>query len=215
MTEATRIEERTTGAPRLPRLLVLTDRHQATAPLPQLVAAAMASGARAVMLREKDLPEHARGALARALAPIVHEAGGVLISAGTQLPGTDGVHEPSGARSPGRVSPGRITGRSCHDGDDVRAAEADGVSYLTVSPVFASASKPGYGPALGCEGLAALVTATAVPVYALGGVDRPEAVAACRAAGAYGVAVMGAIMRARRPAPLVAKLLAAAEGGPT
>ena len=33
-------------------------------------------------------------------------------------------------------------------------------------------------------------------------------------AGAHGVAVMGAIMRARRPGPLVAELLAAAEVDP-
>ena len=47
--------------------------------------------------------------------------------------------------------------------------------------------------------------------YALGGIDGPAAVTACRAAGAHGVAVMGAIMRAARPGPLVARLLAAAE----
>lgn len=216
MTHSACTDESPSGSSRPPRLLVVTDRHQTAGPLPDVVAAAVAGGTRAVVLRDKDLPEPARCALARELAPIVHEAGGVLLTAGTLLPGADGVHEPSAQAARRTSTPGgRLTGRSCHDIGDVRAAEADDVSYVTVSPVYASVSKPGYGPALGTDGLAALVTATTIPVYALGGVDRPEMVAACRASGAHGVAVMGAVMRARRPATVVAELLAAAEAAPT
>lgn len=199
-------------ARRLPRMLVLTDRRQATVPLVDVVSAAVDAGARAVVLREKDLPEAQRRSLVRQLAPVVHEAGGVLLTAGTRLPDADGVHQPSGGGSSAPASTsGFITGRSCHDSDELRAAEVDGVDYVTVSPVYATASKPGYGPALGVRGLRSLRAATTVPVYALGGVDGPEAVAGCRAAGANGVAVMGAIMRARRPGSIVAALLAAVE----
>lgn len=197
------------GAIRLPRLLVLTDRRQAATPLVDVVAAAVDAGARAVVLREKDLPDDERRALAVALARVVHRVDGVLLVAGTVLPGADGVHQPSDA---GPVAPGAgITGRSCHDAAEVRAAEADGIHYVTVSPVHATASKPGYGPALGTDGLASLAASTTLPVYALGGIDGPGAVTACRAAGAHGVAVMGAIMRASQPGPLVAELLSAAE----
>lgn len=199
----------TVGAARLPRLLVLTDRHQAARPLVDVVAAAVDAGARAVVLREKDLADDVRGALLAQLAPVVHEAGGLLLSAGRHLPGADGVHQPSDAGPPPIAA--TTTGRSCHDATQVRAAEADGVDYVTVSPVHATASKPGYGPALGVEGLARLAAAATLPVYALGGIDGPAAVVACRTAGAHGVAVMGAIMRAPRPGPLVADLLAAAE----
>lgn len=203
----------TAAESRFPRLLVLTDRSQTTMPLADVVAAAVDAGARGVVLREKDLPNDARRALVTLLAPIVQEAGGVLLSAGAYLAGADGVHQLSGARSVGgAATSGAITGRSCHDADELRAAQDDGVDYVTVSPVYATASKPGYGPPLGIDGLASLVTATKLPVYALGGVDRPAAVAACRSAGAHGVAVMGAIMRARRPGPLVSELLAATEG---
>jgi thiamine-phosphate pyrophosphorylase len=104
--------------------------------------------------------------------------------------------------------------RSCHSLAEVQAAEREGCDWVTLSPIFTTASKPGYGPALGVGGLVSLLAATTVPVYALGGIDSPEAVAACRSAGAHGVAVMGAIMRARRPGPLVAELLAAAEVDP-
>lgn len=196
---------------RLPRLLVFTDRRQATGPLRDVVAAAVDAGARAVVLREKDLPEGERRSLVAQLAPVVHEAGGVLLTAGTHLRDADGVHQPSGG-SPARAStPCLITGRSCHDSDELRAAGLDGVDYVTMSPVYVTASKPGYGPPIGVQGLTSILAATSVPVYALGGVVSPEAVAACREAGAHGVAVMGAVMRARRPGRLVAELLAAAE----
>ncbi|PWU49622.1 thiamine phosphate synthase, partial [Micromonospora globispora] len=41
-------------------LVVLTDRWQARRPLPEVVAAAVAGGARCVVLREKDLPRAER-----------------------------------------------------------------------------------------------------------------------------------------------------------
>lgn len=204
-------EHAVAGPRRLPRVLVLTDRHQATVPLVDVVAAATDAGARAVVLREKDLPEAERRSLVAQLAPVVHDAGGVLLTAGAHLPGADGVHQPSGGGSAKPASTSGLVGRSCHDVDELSVAQVDGVDYVTVSPVYATASKPGYGPCLGVEGLASIVAAGTVPVYALGGVDSPEAVAACRAAGAHGVAVMGAIMRAGRPASVVAELLAAAE----
>lgn len=198
------------GGVELPRLLVLTDRHQAARPLVEVVAAAVTAGARAVVLREKDLPETERADLAERLGAVVHDAGGLLLSAGTRLPGADGVHQASNGGD--LAPPPLVTGRSCHDAGQVRAALANGVDYVTVSPVHATESKPGYGPALGLGGLGALARSTALPVYALGGIDRPDAVLACRAAGAHGVAVMGAIMRAEHPGPLVAALVAAAEG---
>ena len=70
--------------------------------------------------------------------------------------------------------------------------------------MFPSPSKPGYGPPLGTEVLADLPVAT----FALGGVDAAS-VGACRRAGAAGVAVMGAVMRADDPAAVVRSLLRA------
>lgn len=196
----------------LPRLLVLTDRHQATRPLRDVVAAAAEAGARAFVLREKDLPDHERSALIDQLAPLVHGAGAVLLSAGARMPGADGVHQPAGRGAVSADDP--ITGRSCHDAHELCEAQRDGVHYVTVSPVYATISKPGYGPALGKHGLASLVASTTLPVYALGGVDTPEAATGCRRAGAHGVAVMGAIMRAHEPGALVAELLDAVEDRP-
>jgi thiamine-phosphate pyrophosphorylase len=100
-----------------------------------------------------------------------------------------------------------LLGRSCHDAGEVARAGAEGCDWVTVSPVHPTVSKPGYGPALGSAGLAALCRVPgAPPVYALGGVSRSNA-RACRSAGAYGVAVMGGVMRAERPDRCVELLL--------
>lgn len=197
-------------------LLVLTDRRQADGELAEVVDAVVDGGARCVVLREKDLPERDRAELAHLLGPIVHRRGGLLLSAGTALPGCDGVHlpSPSSARASTQQLADGLVGRSCHDLDELVAAATEGADYATVSPVYATASKPGYGPPLGPDGLAALVEAAAMPVYALGGIETAAQVSACLAAGAEGVAVMGALMRAEDPASLTADLLRAAGGTP-
>ena len=173
---------------RLPRLLLLTDRTQCDRPLPDVVAAAVEAGVRAVVLREKDLPDQARAGLAAQLRPLLDEVDGLLVMAGG--PG-DAVH--LAAAQPTPTPRPWLVGRSCHNRGEVDAAAAEACDYVTVSPVFATASKPGYGPPLGIAGLAAL-TAGAPPVYALAGV-RADDVPACLGAGAYGVAVMGPLMR--------------------
>jgi thiamine-phosphate pyrophosphorylase len=115
----------------------------------------------------------------------------VLVVAGADPTGTaDAVH--LAARDPFPSPRPALVGRSCHDRAEVAQAAAEGCDWVFVSPVFPTSSKPGYGPALGPAGLAGLVPG-APPVYALGGV-RPEDVGACLAAGAAGIAVMGAVM---------------------
>ena len=174
------------------RLLVLTDRTQCAGPLSGTVAAAVEAGARAVVLREKDLPLRDRAALAAELDAVLAPVGGVLVWAGAAgSTGAAAVHLAADDHLP-EPRPA-LVGRSCHSREEVAAARAEGCDYVTVSPVFPTTSKPGYGPALGPPGLASLAVG-APPTYALGGV-RPADVGDCLAAGARGVAVMGTIMR--------------------
>jgi len=186
------------------RLMVLTDRTQAKRPLVDVVGAAVAGGARLFVMREKDLPADERAALARQLHEVILPAGGQLLLAGCE-PGPDGVHLAAADPAPAN-RPAGLVGRSCHNAAELGRATAEGVDYATLSPVYESASKPGYGPALGIEGLR-MLCGGALPVYALGGVDTAERAARCVGAGAAGVAVMGAVMRASDPAGLVAGLL--------
>lgn len=200
-------------------VLVVTDRRQARAPLPDVVAAAVAGGARWVLLREKDLPRPERAALAARLRAVLAPVGGRLIVAGPDPLGGDAVHLSApdhgapGSRVPPEPAPGvGLVGRSCHSAAELGRLTTE--DYVTGSPVFPSASKPGYGPALGVAGLAALCRRADRPVLALGGIESPGQAGRCVRAGAAGVAVMGAVMRADDPATVVAGIREAVVAGP-
>ncbi len=77
--------------------------------------------------------------------------------------------------APARVRLGRgvLLGVSAHSLDDVRAAREAGADYATLSPIFLTASKPGYGPALGLDSVRA--AAAILPTVALGGIDPTTA----------------------------------------
>ncbi|WP_448615194.1 thiamine phosphate synthase [Modestobacter sp. URMC 112] len=192
----------------LPRLLLLTDRTQAPGPLAATVAAAVDAGVRAVVLRDKDLPDGERAALAAEFRALLAPVGGRLVVAGPAAGTADAVHLAARDAFP-RPRPA-LVGRSCHSAAEVAAARGEGCDWVFVSPYAATASKPGYGPALGPAGLAALV-AGGPPAYALGGV-RPDDVPGCLAAGAVGVAVMGPVMR--DPGSAAAYLAALEEAPP-
>ena len=194
-------------------LLVLTDRHQCgRRALVSTVAAAVEGGARALVVREKDLRPTDRAALVAALRALLEGLDGVVLLAGPDIElarssGASGVHLAASDPWPPAGS-GLIVGRSCHDRVELAAAEDAGADYAMVSPVFLSPSKPGYGPALGTDRLAELAASVSMPVFALGGVTAATA-GTCLAAGATGVAVMGAVMAAADPRAATAELVAA------
>jgi thiamine-phosphate pyrophosphorylase len=177
-------------------VVVLTDRKLATRPLPEVIAAAVAGGSRWVILREADMGYAERRALAdtlRALLPPGH-----LIVAGPDPLGGTAVHLPATA-SPVTTA---LVGRSCHDSSELARLSIE--DYVTLSPIHPTTTKPGYGPPLGAAGAAAL--RSPVPWLALGGIDSADRAAECAAAGAAGVAVLGAVMRADDPAAVVREL---------
>jgi thiamine-phosphate pyrophosphorylase len=196
----------------VPPLLVISDRRQARRPLEELAEAAFAGGCRWFSLREKDLPPAERRALLAALVVLGHDWGATVtvhddIDAAA-MADAGGVHLPSGG-SPeaarARV-PRALIGASAHSAEEASALLGAGADYVTVSPVFPTVSKPGYGQAFGLDGLARIVARAAGPVIALGGVTAANA-ASCRAAGAHGIAVMGEVMRAADPQAAVEAIL--------
>lgn len=196
----------------VPRLVVVTDgRLTGGRPLLEVLAAAVEGGLRGVLVRDKHLAREDRRRLVEGTVAMLHPLGGVVLVGSDAGLGGDGLH--LSAADPFPVAPGRpggpgpapgLVGRSCHCAGDVVAAGAEGCSYATLSPIFPSRTKPGYGPVLGTGALAG----HPIPVLALGGVQAGNA-AACLAAGAKGVAVMGAVMGAPDPSAAVAALLAA------
>ena len=181
----------------IPRLVAVSPGDGAERPLRWLLEAMAGAGLRAVILREPTLPERSYVELARALAPLY---GPGLILHGKHSAALDiaaiagfGLHLPAGADLTGaRARIRGLLGASCHDAVELQRALEAGCDYALLGPVFSPGSKPGdTRPPLGLEGLRALAPA-GLPVLALGGIT-PSRVAACRAAGAYGVAVLGGL----------------------
>ena len=83
----------------------------------------------------------------------------------------------------------KIIGVSAHNIEELKRAEKY-VDYATYSPVFETASKPGYGPILGLERLQHAIKETNIPIFALAGV-MPEHVDSLAQIGVSGIAVMG------------------------
>ncbi len=194
-----------------PPILVITDRRQARRPLEQVAEAVFAAGCRWLSLREKDLAAASRFALLHRLVAIGRAHGAVVIVhediAAARAAGAAGVHLPAGVaagRARDALGADALIGCSAHGLAELAAAT--GADYATLSPIFASASKPGYGPALGVGALAAAIGAAPLPVVALGGVEAANS-ASCLAAGASGIAVMGAVMAADNPAAVMTGLI--------
>lgn len=201
-------------------LLVVTNRHQARAPLLEVLASIGAAGGRWFWFREKDLDRDARRTLAIETVRVVHGFGGFL-TVGSDVAlaaaiGADGVHvsTPTLAAAARRsLGTKALIGVSAHCTEDVQSARDAGADYVTLSPIFSTWSKPGYGPALGVEGIKEAVCHR-LPVIALAGIT-PERASACCSAGAAGVAVMGDMMRLEEPnevRPLLRDYMRALDG---
>lgn len=131
----------------------------------------------------------------------------------------DGVHvgtsdtTPAGARAV--LGPDAIVGWSLNDlaqlDDEEQLAAC---SYVAVSPLWPTATKPGHETPWGLDGLRRVVARVAgrLPVVVIGGVGPAEALDAV-AAGADGVAVVSAITRADFPATAARALAEAVAAG--
>jgi thiamine-phosphate pyrophosphorylase len=188
-------------APRLPRLMLVTDRHGTGGrDLVDVVAAAVGGGVGLVQVRERDLPEAELERLVRRVVDRLRPTGArVLVNGHPALARALGIglHLPASAPALEGPRPS-LYGRAAHDAAETERARAEGVDYLVVGPVFPTGSKPGH-PGAGLASLARLVRlASPVPVFAIGGLT-PGRVEATLAAGAHGVAVRSAILGARDP----------------
>jgi thiamine-phosphate pyrophosphorylase len=198
-----------------PPILLITDRRQARLPLDEVIAAAVAGGCRWVSLREKDLAAAEQHALLERLVALGRDKGARVMlhgDAGAIFPeGVAGLHLPAGgdvAAARARLGAGALIGVSCHAFLEIVRAAQMGADYVTLSPIFASPSKPAYGPALGPEALAMAAREKTIPILALGGVT-PDKLPLCFEAGAAGAAIMGGVMSAPDPEAAMAALVGA------
>jgi 8-oxo-dGTP diphosphatase len=159
------------------------------------LATAILRGERLLQLRLPLWPRAAVRELAADLLPLAERHGAQLLLNedidGARALGI-GVHLKAaqlGALSERPLPWHQVIGASCHDVSQLARAVALGADFATLSPVAATASHQGAAP-LGWPAFHALAEATALPVYALGGMDSSTADEA-RAAGAQGVAGIG------------------------
>lgn len=148
-------------------------------------------------LRLPGLPEREYAALAATLLPAARAAGLKLIldrdPAMIAALGADGWHATAaalkryGARP---VAADRCFGASVHTADDLRAAQIVDADFAVLGPVFETTTHPGT-PGIGWDGFAARRGEAALPVYALGGLDRGDLADALRH-GAQGIAAISA-----------------------
>ncbi|GIG89644.1 thiamine-phosphate synthase [Plantactinospora endophytica] len=111
------------------------------------------------------------------------------------------------------LGPDAVLGATARDPETGTAAVAAGASYLGVGPCHATSTKDGLPAPIGPEGIRRVASAVPVPVIAIGGITA-ERVPALLAAGAYGVAVVGAVANATDPARATADLLTAISAVP-
>lgn len=148
-------------------------------------------------LRLPGLTNSAYIALATTLLPACQAAGLKLIldrdPAMVAALGADGWHATSaalqryGARP---IAADRWFGASVHTVADLRAAQIVDADFAVLGPVFETATHPGT-PGIGWDGFAARRCEAALPVYALGGLDRSDLAAAWHH-GAQGIAAISA-----------------------
>lgn len=198
----------------LPRLYLITDRHQVpTGSLTDCLAAALSAGVRLVQLREKDLPARDLLALGREVNALCSRHGARLLindRADIALRLGCGVHLTSAGPPVEEVrrllGPDALIGVSTHAEVEIEPAARGGASFVTFGPVFDTLSKRGMGEPLGVEALTGAASRAALPVFALGGV-KMEQIGRILAAGAHGVGLISAVMAAADPAAAAACLV--------
>ncbi len=197
--------------------LVTDDTSRSSEDLARIVDAAIAGGVTAVQFRERSLESRsALDAWLRLRAVCDERAVPLLVNASCLAALTpllekaapslhwDGVHY-GRQTAPSRFPRDVLTGYSAHEIVEAGAALARGVSFVTLSPVFQTPSKPG-AAGRGTQFLreARQMLGGSILV-ALGGIS-PDNVRETIASGADAVAVIRAIMGARDPRSAAAAL---------
>lgn len=97
------------------------------------------------------------------------------------------------------LGPDAVIGGTANSYTEARATWSSGIDYLGVGPIYGTRSKERPAPTMGLETLAAIARDAPVPIVAIGSITA-ERIAEVIGAGAYGVAVLSAVVCADDPA---------------
>ncbi len=180
----------------------------------QLAHAALDGGATVVQVRIKDGTDRDRLARIAEIADLCRARGAVVIvndrvdlALAAQA---DGVHvgdeDLPVAVARALLGPDRIVGATARDAQTARAHQHDGADYVGVGPCYATSTKIGLPPPIGPEGVRHVAEAVEIPVIAIAGVTAAR-IGELLGAGAWGVAVIGAVAAAADPRRATAELV--------
>lgn len=191
------------------RLHVITDTvvqtrysHEALAEM------ACAGGAGVIQLRDKQLDDDALTEVALRVREICTRAGAQLIINDrvevARAVGADGVHLGQ-TDAPLSSGAGMIVGGTAGSVSDALAVERAGADYIGFGHIYATTSKHKPKPPVGIATLAEACAAVKTPIIAIGGITAATA-ADVMGAGAWGVAVIGAVCADEDPRAATARL---------
>jgi thiamine-phosphate pyrophosphorylase len=172
----------------------------------ELIAGAIAGGATAVQLRDKEMPARDQLALGRRLRDLTRaKRCALIVNDRVDLAlaiDADGVHlgqddlPPSAVRA--LLGHNRLIGVSVGNPDEFELVRQEGADYIGTGPLAATGTKGDAGAAIGTAGVRAVREITNLPMVAIGGVNRENAAGAL-VAGANGIAVISAVLGADDP----------------
>ncbi len=181
------------------------------------VRAALDGGVNVVQLRAKNLPAIELCQLGRSLRRITQGRALFIVNDRVDVAlavDADGAHLPENGlfvESARRLlGEHRLVGCSVHSVRSAGQRAALGVDYVQVGTIYATDSKPGQAPA-GPQLVRDVTTEIRVPAVGVGGItarNAPEVMAA----GACGVAAIGALLDAPDPAAAAQDLMSALRG---
>jgi 8-oxo-dGTP diphosphatase len=159
----------------------------------QRLESALQRGLTLVQLREKNMAHGALVELAERTCALAHRFGAKVLvngdAAAATRAGADGVHLTS--RELACVEsrpPFELVGASCHDEAELARAAHLGLDFAVLGPVHETASHPG-ARTLQWQRFRELVRNYPLPVFAIGGLGKPDLDAAW-SAGAHGIAAI-------------------------
>ncbi len=179
-------------------------------PLLEILKTSVQAGAKLFQYRNKTASMKVAYEVALALRKIAHELGALFIVNDrcdlALAVDADGVHLGQGdlplhlARTV--MGPNKLIGLSTHNVEQVAAGSTVGADYLGFGPIFTPGSKTDHDPVVGTAGLKAIHELTRLPIFAIGGITLNNVEDVIRA-GANGVAVISAVLRASDIAQVV------------
>lgn len=184
------------------KLIAVTNRNLCERTFEEQLGRVAALKPRAIILREKDLPEAAYRELAATFLQIcargnvkgiLHSFTGVARELGCKA-----LHLPLSLleKCSAELRDFDTVGASVHSVGEALRAEQLGATYLSAGHVFATACKPGLAPR-GLDFLRQVAHAVKIPVYGIGGIRLDEAqLELLLKTGAAGGCVMSGFMKA-------------------